>query len=369
MKTLSSGMKGIYLEIFDAGQRKRESLKLTIYPDPQTKVERKHNEEVMTMAEIIKAKRFLEEQEIASGLMKRRKETEVEFLTYFQKLSNERFNMSSGNYGNWYSVHKVLIRFCEKQKCPNIKLQDIDTSFLLKLKEFMATERLTKSNEKLSQNSIHSYFNKVKAALNQAFTEQLIEHNPASRVKGFKMGETEREYLTMEELQALAETNCSIGVIKQAFIFGCLTGLRWSDIQKLTWFEVRHDNTQGDYIRFRQQKTKGAELLPISDEARAMLGEAGKADERVFIGLKYSTYINDKIRDWARDAGIKKRITFHCSRHTHATLLLASGVDITVVSKMLGHRELKTTQLYAKVMDMAKVEAVKKFPKIVMPKF
>ncbi|MEZ4856754.1 MAG: site-specific integrase [Gelidibacter sp.] len=141
------------------------------------------------------------------------------------------------------------------------------------------------------------------------------------------------------------------------FIFSALTGLRWSDIEKLLWSEIQHSKEMGYYIRFRQKKTKGAETLPISEQARELLGEAGKPEAKVFEGLHYSAWSNLKLQQWMLKAGITKNITFHCARHTYATLQLTLGTDIYTVSKLLGHKELRTTQIYAKVIDDKKKEA------------
>lgn len=113
----------------------------------------------------------------------------------------------------------------------------------------------------------------------------------------------------------------------------------------------------GYYIRFRQKKTKGAETLPISKQDFSLLGEPQDKDERVFKGLKYSAWHNLKLQQWMMRAGISKTITFHCARHSYATLQLSAGTDIYTVSKLLDHRELKTTQIYAKVIDQQKKEA------------
>ena len=91
-----------------------------------------------------------------------------------------------------------------------------------------------------------------------------------------------------------------------------------------------------------------------------MLGEEQEQTERVFKGLKYSAWHNVKLAQWVLRAGITKNITFHCARHTYATLQLTMGTDIYTVSKLLGHRELKTTQIYAKVIDNKKKEAANK---------
>jgi len=125
--------------------------------------------------------------------------------------------------------------------------------------------------------------------------------------------------------------------------------------------EVR-DGKEVDYcfIRFTQKKTKGVELLPISLQAYTLLGKRGDPKEQVFEGLQYSACVNFHLKRWVLQAGITKNITFHCFRHTYATLQLSAGTDIFTVSKMLGHRELKTTLIYAKIIDQTKRDATDK---------
>jgi site-specific recombinase XerD len=91
-----------------------------------------------------------------------------------------------------------------------------------------------------------------------------------------------------------------------------------------------------------------------------LLGEKAEPIERVFKGLKYSAWHNIKLQQWVMRAGISKTITFHCARHTYATLQLTLGTDIYTVSKLLGHKDLKTTQVYAKIIDDKKKEAANK---------
>jgi integrase len=154
---------------------------------------------------------------------------------------------------------------------------------------------------------------------------------------------------------------CAIPVVKNAGLFSALTGLRFSDIQQLKWKEVIHIDGQGYYIRFKQQKTGGAEMMPISDDTYNLLGNAGDPDDDVFAGLDYyDCSQNPHFKMWLNDAGITKKFTFHCFRHTFAVLQLMSGTDIYTVSKMLGHRSVKTTMIYAKVVDEMKRSASEK---------
>ena len=182
------------------------------------------------------------------------------------------------------------------------------------------------------------------------------------KLKPIKQAETRREYLTIEELNELVKTTCISDLLKRAALFSALTGLRFSDIHKLTWAEIEYINGNGYFLNFDQKKTKGVEVLPISDQAYNFTGgnkspKNMPQDVKVFDGLKYSAYQNKYLSQWIGAAGITKNITFHNFRHTYATLQLSSGTDIYTVSKMLGHKDLKTTQVYAKIVDIAKRKA------------
>lgn len=139
-------------------------------------------------------------------------------------------------------------------------------------------------------------------------------------------------------------------------LFSALTELRHCDIKQLKWRDVVKD--EGHYrLLFTQQKTKGVEYMPISDQAYLLCGERGDADRLVFEGLQDPSWINRPVKKWIEASGITKHITFHCFRHTYATLQLTNGTDIYTVSKMLGHRKVTTTQIYAKIVDEKKEAA------------
>ena len=360
--TLRQRQKGkkisLYLDYYYQGKRKYEYLKLYLFPKPEkgklSKEQKQQNRSTLNLAENIKAKRQLEIQNGIFGFQEQGK-LKGSFLKYFEYLGEKR-KASKGNHGNWTSALKHLKEFVKF----DVTFGQINAKWLEDFKYYLNNESRTKSNTPLSQNTKNSYFNKVKAALNQAHKEGIILKNPAINVEGIKAGEPEREFLTHKELIAMINTECEISVLKQAFIFSSLTGLRWSDIHKLVWSEIQYSNENGYYIRFRQQKTKGFETLPISEQAFNLLGERQENESRVFVGLQYSAWNNLKLQQWAMKAGISKTITFHCARHTFATLQLTLGTDIYTVSKLLGHKDLKTTQIYAKIIDQKKMEAVNK---------
>ena len=203
--------------------------------------------------------------------------------------------------------------------------------------KILQTNRLEEVTKPLSQNSKVSYFNKLRACINQAFEDRIIPHNPLRGIEGFKQAETERSYLTLEEVKAMAVAHCKYPALKNAFMFSCLTGLRKSDIEKLRWREVQQ---QGDFTRiiFKQKKTGGQEYLDINKQAVQYMGVRREPDDRVFVGFKYSAYMIAELRMWANRAGITKDITFHSGRHTFAVLMLDLGAEIYTVQKLLGKR-------------------------------
>lgn len=348
------GKTSLYLDYYHRGKRKTEYLKLYLQPDAKTKEEKEVNRKTLQLAETIRAQRQIEIQNGVYGFRDQEK-LKGSVISYIEMLTEKKLD-SSGNHGNWKSMLKHLKDFTNS----NLIFADFHRDFLDDFREYLDKTARTTGGQPLSQNSKYSYFNKLRAAAKQAVRDKILATNPADSIDGFKQGEPQREFLSLEELQKAAKVECEIPLMKTAFLFSCLSGLRWSDIHKLVWSEVQYSKELGYHIRFRQKKTKGAETLPISEQAYNMLGERGEMDDRVFVGLKYSAWHNLKLQQWMMAAGIHRTITFHCARHTYATLQLSAGTDIYTVSKLLGHRELKTTQIYAKVIDEKKIEAANK---------
>jgi len=371
-KKISKGRKSLYLDFYppiphpETGKpTRREFLGLYIYEKPKTPIDKQHNTETLKIGESIRQKRenFLNKPEIYSEFEKeqlRKKELgEQCFIEYFRKLANKR---KASNHDNWVSALNYIEAFTNGK----LKFADLNEKFLEDFKEYLLTTKSKKSDKTtLSQNSAVSYFNKVKATLKQAYKDGILQTDLNAKISPIKAAETRREYLTIEELNKLVKTPCNDVLLKRAALFSALTGLRFSDIQKMTWGELEYINGQGYFLNFNQKKTKGVEVLPISEQAYSFTEGTENPkdmpqDKPVFEGLKYSAYHNKHLFQWIGAAGITKDITFHCFRHTFATLQLFNGTDIYTVSKMLGHKDLKTTQVYAKIVDEAKRKAADK---------
>ena len=325
-----------------------------------TPINKVHNTETLQIAESIRQKRenFLNKPEIYSQYEKeqlRIKEMgELCFVAYFKKIAHKK---TGSNRSNWVSTLKYLDTYTNG----HVQFADLNQSFFNDFKEYLLTTKSNKSNKTtLSQNSAASYFNKIKDALKQAQKEKIITTDLNSEIDPIKELETRREYLTLDELNQLVKTPCNNPIMKQAALFSALTGMAHKELTLLTWGDISQNDNKEYLILSRRSKTGRDNYLPISEQAYNLLGTPEAPENKVFDGFKYSAYQNKHLFQWIGAAGITKDITFHCFRHTYATLQLTAGTAITTVSKMLGHKDLKTTLIYAKIVDEAKREATNK---------
>jgi len=279
------------------------------------------------------------------------------FVKYFEDQAEKRTGV---NYKAWTAVLKYLQRYTKG----TVIFADINDKFCEDFRADLLTGSSLKSKDvKLSVNSAAAYFNKFKAALRQAYKDGILANDINERVKSIKEEERLKEHLTLEELNRLARTECRHPLLKKAALFAAVTGLRFSDIQKLQWKDIQHSEENGYYLSIQQKKTKDPVTINIPDQAMGILGSPGDPSANVFEGLNYSAYENKHLYQWIGAAGITKNITFHSFRHTYATLHLSLGTDIYTLSKLLGHKSLKTTEVYANVISETKRDAAKRFDK------
>lgn len=341
-------MVAIFLNIYDRGKRKQESLNLYIYPETSRAI-KEHNRQTMARAEAIRAQRLvdyhnrrynLNEAAIASPYV-------VDYFRAVMERKGEELTAKT------LSVWQNVLHYLE----PYAKGTTIDKVDKEWCRGFL--ESMLKVD--VAINSAHTYIAKVNAMLRQAVEDGLLLRNPMLGVQLPKKTETHREALSLEELRRIAATPCKQERAKRAFIFSCLTGLRMSDVLAVKWGDVRE---VGGFTRlvFVQQKTQKQEYLDLSPQAVQYLGNRGKDNERIFpLTVSQCNYGLHKL---IADAGIKRKITFHSGRHTFAVLMLSLGTDIYTVQKLLGHKDISTTQIYAKMLDKQKQEAVLRIPEI-----
>lgn len=278
-----------------------------------------------------------------------------DFIKYFDELKEKHHRNSTKSIQVNWSRELALMKLYTGNKplpfgCIDLTLIEDYRDYLLKAPKGGGKSGI------ISQNTASTYFSIFKAAVHQAFIDGYLDVDLAAKVKGVPEEESRREYLTIEELNLLAATPCNYPMLKKAAFFSALTGLRHCDIRKMTWQEL---SKEGDHYRinFTQEKTGGVEYMPISEQAYLICGEPQEPDRLVFEGLQDPSYINRPVKVWVEAAGIKKHITFHCFRHSFATNQLTEGTDLYIISKMMGHTDIRTTQIYAKVVDSKKEEA------------
>ncbi|MUH37080.1 site-specific integrase [Zobellia amurskyensis] len=359
-KKLTTGKFSLYLDFFPpiinpktGKETRREFLKLQIYDNPKDDSEKKHNKATIEFADIIRAKRLLQLRDREYGL-KENIATSINFLAYYGTIVEERFNNASkSNYSVWSASKKYF----EAYLGDKILTRQLTALHVTQFRTFLLTTNSLKTgNTKLSRNTASTYYKNFIAVLKKAYKQNLLTSNLAEHAEYIKEKETHREYLTEEELKTLWNTTIKIEKVKHLALFAALTGLRFSDIINLKWEKVYKDDHQGFYIKLREKKTGNITNHPIPKMAHDILQLQETKKGQVFTNIKYSQIVRP-LKQWIKDAEINKNISFHNFRHSYATLQLANGTDIYTVSKLLGHKNLSTTQIYTKVIDKNKVEA------------
>lgn len=364
-RKLKGGRLRLYLDFYphiihpDTGQpTRREFLKLFLYDRPKGESEREHNRETKLLAENIRAHRQLQVQQGNYDFLAKHTGNES-FLNFFKEEVDKR-EQTGRNYQSWRSTYLHLHRFTEGK----LLVKQVTVPFCKSFREHMLHTHCLNSSRPLQQNSAAGYFDVFKEAVSKAYEEKLLKDDPGLRVKSIPQKETEREFLTFEEVQAIARAECPDPVLKKAALFSAFTGLRFGDIRDLKWSEVRHSKEHGYFLRFNVNKPNRPETLFISDQARQVMGEEQEAEKKVFKGLKYGPHITKQLNAWMGNAGIERHITFHAFRHTFATLQITFGTDIYTLKDLLAQKNVQTTQIYARVLDEKKKAAVNRIPNI-----
>ena len=335
-KALKGGGASLYLDIYQDGVRSYEFLRLYLVPE-RNDADRRLNRDTLRVAEAVRARRQAEVQSAAHGLRMGRNRGPT-LAAYLEAEGREDYR--------W------LLRRVAMHRIGDLHLGDIAA------RDF---DGFVRSLADLAPNTRQLYAVQLKAALNRARRGGLADvdtsemHPPRGR-------QSDRCYLTAEELRTLAATPCPVPEVRRMFLFSALTGLRYSDVTAVRWRDVRDDGS-GPRMAIRQRKTGDMAYVELNGEAMRLMGEPGDPDDAVFLGACHTTLGRTMAR-WTAAAGIRKHVTFHTARHTFATLALAAGADLYTVSRMLGHRSITTTQIYAKVLDAARREAVERLPRI-----
>ncbi len=354
LRPLQSGKQSIYLDYRIGKKRVREPLKLFLSGN---KRKTPNDKETLELARKICSKR---EHEINTGQhgFVSKKQQNADFVEYFSSVTDEETRKfeSGEKTSRTYSTYQSALKHLEAFTGGRVQISAINEQWLENMRSYLL--------KKLpSQTTASTYFSKIRAVINKAYRNRLLNYNPVENVKTIAKKDSEKVFLVEDELKTLINTPCEKEGWKRAFIFCCFTGLRLGDMKSLTWDKIK----EGNKLHFRQDKTDGFEYLKLHKNALDILelqkGPNIKGTDKVF-NLDGEAHRNDYLRQWTTSAGINKHITFHSSRHTFATLLLTQGVDLYTVSKLLGHSDFKTTIIYAKIIDKVRDGAIDSLPVI-----
>ena len=355
MKDLSNGNKSLYLDIYRAGKRSYEYLKMYLIPETDYNA-KMQNQATLTAANAIKSKRIIEMINSEAGIKQETDTSKVYLLDWMETYMENQAKRGKKDRNQI----KKAIDILKAYGAETVTMDMIDKPFCQGYINYLTTEYRPKGKT-VSNFTIHTYYQVVNGALNAAVRADILSENPFNKISSSEKihkPESKREYMTIDEVRSLIKTPISNEDVKGAYLFSCFCGLRISDIKELTWENVYCDSGQY-HLEVMMQKTKSPLYLPLSSEALKWLPERGNKSgkEKVF-KLPSSAGINKLLKTWAQKAGVSKHITFCTARHTFATMMLTLGADLYTTSKLLGHTDMRTTQIYAKIVNRKKDEAV-----------
>lgn len=324
--------------------RRHESLGIFVYEDPKNQMEKNYNDEMMKLAEAVRCKRSIAVMNNDLGFIEE-SFADKDFLEFFEYVS--RHKDKSWTFSRAY-FSKFMNGKC-RFKDLTIQLAEDYKMWLINGLYVDPKSEDKRKRKPLNNNTISKYYTIFRAVLRLAYRGKCIRENINEHLENIPLKKTRREFLTVEEIIKLSRTECMYDVLKQASMFSILTGLRISDIRTLEWKHICEAPDGKPCIRKRIEKTNTEETIFISEQALAYCGER-KESGLIFEGLRPGI-IDYAVKRWVEAAGIQKKISFHCFRHTYATLLVTQGVDIYTVSRQMTHTNVKTTQVYLHMVD------------------
>lgn len=368
VKKLSNSLS-LYLDLYKDGKRQYDFLKLYLNEETDL-ITKEQNRQTLEIATTILHERIADLNKKGAGFISPK--GKVNLIKYILFQADEALKKSGNPHGYYYTLQS-LAKHITIYSGDNTTFQQVDKNYILGFIDYLKTaknfnyKRSGTEKDKdvtISPNTQHNLFMKFKYVIKKAIKADIITANPLDKIENSDKPKEEdgtREFLTIEEIKKLIATDCKNEIIKRAFLFCCLVGLRYSDVASITWGELEQGNKGETLLRFKVKKTKRGETFPISNEALKWLPKCDEVnDNDIIFPLPKNDNANKQLAKWIASAGIKKKVTFHMARHTAATLNLSLGTPIETVSKLMGHTKISTTQIYAKIIDENKKEAVNK---------
>ncbi len=375
-KALKGGGYSIYLDCYVNGIREYKFLNLYL-KEEKARADKLWNKEQVRLANAIKAQYIIDIQNGEFGFKDKNRTRKLSFIKYCEDMAED---YDENGHKSCAILLRSAIQRLIRYKGRNIMFSHIDKEFLVGFIDFLnndtrdfdreSTDRKRK-RKPISDVYKEALFARLMVALNKAERDGIIVKNPGKDIDRSVKPHSEpksRCYLTLDEVQKIIQTDYAPdNDVKPAFLFCCFSGLRYSDVQKMTWKEITISADGFAQLETSMKKTGKPLYLPLSDNALKWLPERGDMPEESHVFYKLPDQVNNadvRLKTLVKKAGISKNVTFHVARHTFATLTLSYGADLYTVSKLLGHSSVRTTQIYAKIVDESKRKAVNLIPKL-----
>ena len=264
-----------------------------------------------------------------------------------------------GTMKNYTTTKKYIQLFLkEKLNTSDIYLSQLNYKFLVDFEMFIKTHQPLDHHKPCGQNTVMKHIERFRKMVNLAIKYEWLQRDPFAMFKP-TFTKTTREFLTSEELIAIEEKEFSIERLKHVkdlFIFGCYTGLAYIDMMNLTPANLTRGIDGGLWLNTSRQKTDSFVNIPLLPKALKILELYKSHPKALADGTLFPNISNQKLNSYLKEiadvCAIKKNLTFHLARHTFATTVtLTNGMPIETVSKLLGHSSIRTTQIYAKVVE------------------
>jgi len=231
----------------------------------------------------------------------------------------------------------------------DIFLTELKYQFITDLELFLKTER------KCDHNTSIKYIKNFRKIINNAVKNEWLIKDPFDKYT-CRLKEVERGFLNEDELQALESKQLSINridVVRDIFVFACYTGLAYAEVYKLSKEHLMKGIDGEMWINIRRTKTDNKSMIPLLPKAAEIIEKYKEISNNLLLPVISNQKMNAYLKEIADLCGITKTLTFHLARHTFATTVtLTNGVSIESVSAMLGHKSIRTTQIYSKVVEL-----------------
>ena len=295
--------------------------------------------------------------------------SDVELMTFYNKhleeLKLQTNEYTDGVIGHYVKTQTHLMRFLKLNGLLKIKMNELSRKFIERFENYLLSTPNAQTGRPMNSNTSATYIRKLKATVNAAYRMEVIPTNPFVSFKMHPIKSANKIVLTQEELDVLhnhtLDNNFALDKVRKMFLFCCATGLRHSDAMQLHNDMIRKDEDGVYWISMSQQKTGDNVEIPLSNVAEKIYHEfkPHRISTGFVLPMLSNQKVNDALKAIAKKVGINKNISWHVARHTFATNSLNHGVDIAAVSSLMGHRTIKTTQIYGKITRKRKVDVIK----------